>query len=95
MILPLSSDLEQAISDQSRRLGTTPENIVLNILRRQLMPETPHSSVSLQQERRMSALAKIRSGKYARREAPDTPLPSERFAARKEEEKKLEERHRK
>lgn len=42
----------------------------------------------------ISALTAIRNGKYARHSKPGEPLPSEIFAASKQEEKEREERRR-
>jgi len=87
MRLILSPELEQVIGEQSRRLGMSPEHIVLSILRQQLIPETEPAG----QENRMAVLAKIRNRRYAC-PASDNLLPPDSFAARKEDEKKREER---
>ncbi len=90
MRLILSPELEQVIGEQSRRLGMSPEHIVLSILRQQLIPETRGAFEPAGQENRMAVLAKIRNRRYAC-PASDNLLPSDSFAARKEDEKKREE----
>jgi len=88
MILTLTPDLEQALEEYSHLKGTTPENFIVSILR-QIVSVRPELS-----SRRQAALTAIRNGKYARSFKAGELLPSEIFAASKQEEKEREERRR-
>lgn len=87
MTITLTPDIEDALTEQARQRGVTPEHLALESLRTLYAPAPIHDT-----SRRQAALAVIQSGKFARPLAPDEPLASNAFAARKAEEKAREDR---
>ena len=79
MIVTIPSELEQFLSERATQLGTTTEEVVVDIVRSELAKASEKQRV----------LNIIRSGKYA---LPSEPLRSDQFAREKAEEIAREER---
>ncbi len=92
MVVNIPTDIESALTKQASRKGTTPQKIMLHLLRDKLTLPQLESEDDRNLSARQTTLIAIQNGKYTHSQPIDVPLYSDRFAAEKNRERLLEER---